>query len=159
MNVTLVIIAWAKTLTNDYPRSMMYFEQTDRQTLAYNTSNERGMEYWIATMEFLADRYSKSENMGLVQKFVIGNEIDYTYDWYLLQPLYGSAEYKAWLEPITGGIYAAYMENTSMTGDGNSKNPSTGDNSDMVMWLVILVFCAGGIALLMVIDRKKQKKK
>ena len=76
-----------------------------------------------------------------------------------LQPLYGSAEYKAWLEPITGGIYAAYMENTSMTGDGNSKNPSTGDNSDMVMWLVILVFCAGGIALLMVIDRKKQKKK
>lgn len=76
-----------------------------------------------------------------------------------LQPLYGSKEYKEWLEPITGGIYAAYMENTSMTGNGNSKNPSTGDNSDMVMWLVILVFCAGGIALLMVIDRKKQKKK
>ena len=90
MNVTLVLISWAKTLTADYPRSLMYFEQTDRQTLAFNTSNERGMEYWVATMEFLADRYSKSSNMGLVQKYIVGNEIDYTYDWYLLQPLYGS---------------------------------------------------------------------
>ena len=89
MNVTLVIISWAKTVTNDYPRSLMYFNQTNRQTLAYNTSNERGMEYWIAAMEFLADRYSKSANMGLVQKFIIGNEIDYTYDWYLIQPLEG----------------------------------------------------------------------
>ena len=87
MNVTLVLISWAKTITNDYPRSMMYFNQTNRQTLAYNTANERGMEYWIAAMEFLADRYSKSENLGLVQKFIIGNEIDYTYDWYLLEPL------------------------------------------------------------------------
>ena len=90
MNVTLVVIAWAKTLTKDYPRSLMYFEQTDRQTLAFNTSNERGMEYWIAAMEFMADRYSKSANMGLIDKFIIGNEIDYTYDWYLIQPLYDS---------------------------------------------------------------------
>ena len=90
INVTLVIISWAKTLTDDYPRALMYFEQTDRQTLAFNTSNERGMEYWVAAMEFLADRYSKSVNMGLVQKFIVGNEIDYTYDWYLLKPLYGS---------------------------------------------------------------------
>ena len=87
MNVTLAIIAWAKTVTNDYPRSMMYWNQTNRQTLAYNTANDLGMEYWIAAMEFLADRYSKSESMGLVQKFIIGNEIDYTYDWYLIEPL------------------------------------------------------------------------
>ena len=87
MNVTLVVISWAKTVTKDYPRSLMYFNQTNRQTLAYNTANDRGMEYWIAAMEFMADRYSKSANMGLVQKFIIGNEIDYTYDWYLLEPL------------------------------------------------------------------------
>lgn len=87
MNVTLVLISWQEMLTNDYPRSMMYFEQTNRQTVAFNTANERGMEYWIATMEFLADRYSKSSNLGLVQKFIVGNEIDYTYDWYLLEPL------------------------------------------------------------------------
>ena len=87
MNVTLVVISWAKTVTKDYPRSLMYWNQTNRQTLAYNTANDRGMEYWIAAMEFMADRYSKSANMGLVQKFVIGNEIDYTYDWYLIEPL------------------------------------------------------------------------
>ena len=87
MNVTLVVISWAKTLTADYPRSLMYWNQTNRQTLAYNTANDRGMEYWIAAMEFMADRYSKSANMGLVQKYIIGNEIDYTYDWYLIEPL------------------------------------------------------------------------
>ena len=87
MNVTLVIITWAKTLNDDYPTALKYFNQTGRQTLAYNTSNTRGMEYWVATMEFLADRYSQSENLGLIDKFIIGNEIDYTYDWYLMEPL------------------------------------------------------------------------
>ena len=74
-----------------------------------------------------------------------------------LQPLYGSAEYKKWIEPISGGIYAAYVENTSVTGTGNSKNPATGDNSDILMWLVILVFCVGGVALLSLTGRKKKK--
>ena len=87
MNVTLVMISWVSTLSEDYPASLKYFDQTTRQTLAFNTANERGMEYWIAAMEFLADRYSKSAETGLVDKFVIGNEIDYAYDWYLLEPM------------------------------------------------------------------------
>ena len=87
INVTMVIICWAKTLTSDYPSSLKYFNQTNRQTLAFNTANDLGMDYWIAAMEFLADRYSKSAKSGLVDKFIIGNEIDYTYDWYLLEPL------------------------------------------------------------------------
>lgn len=74
-----------------------------------------------------------------------------------VMPLYGSAEYQKWLEPITGGVYAAYMENTAVTGEANSKNPSTGDNSDMVMWLVILLFCVGGVALLSLTGKKRKK--
>ena len=73
-------------------------------------------------------------------------------------PLYGSVEYKQWLTPVSGGIYAAYVEDTSVTGEGNSKNPGTGDNSDLVIWLVILLFCVGGLAILSVTGRKKRKK-
>lgn len=89
MNVTLIVIAWAKTCDKSYPQSLQYLEKAsmNRQTMGFNTSNERGMKYFIAAMEFLAERYSKSANSGLVNKFVISNEIDYTYDWNLIMPL------------------------------------------------------------------------
>ncbi|MCR5173074.1 MAG: cell wall-binding repeat-containing protein [Oscillospiraceae bacterium] len=87
INVSLVVISWAKTRTRTYPEALRYnTNNQDTQTLAFNTSNELGRKYWIACMEFLAERYSKSTSFGLVDQFIIGNEIDYTYDWYLLQP-------------------------------------------------------------------------
>jgi len=86
MNVTLVIITWKQTLTNSFPASLRYkTNNSDRQTLGFNTSNELGRKYFIAAMEFLANRYS-DKNSAFVDQFVIGNEIDYTYDWYLIQP-------------------------------------------------------------------------
>ena len=86
INVNLVLISWAKMYTNAYPSSLMYVDvEENRQTMAFNTSGD-GLKYWVATMEFLADRYSKDVNTGIVNKFIVGNEIDYTYDWYLLQP-------------------------------------------------------------------------
>ena len=89
INVTMVVIAWEKMLSSSYPESLIYV-RGNRQTMAFNTSNARGAKYWVAAMEFLADRYSQSENLGLVNKFVIGNEIDYTYDWYLIQDHYAA---------------------------------------------------------------------
>ena len=90
INVTMVIISFVSTLNDEYPESLKYFsgnKSAYRQTLAFNTANERGMEYWVAAMEFIADRYSRSAETGLVDKFVVGNEIDYAYDWYLLEPM------------------------------------------------------------------------
>ena len=87
MNVSLVLISWAKTYTEDYPSALLYMDaKENRQTMAFNTSTERGRDYWIAAMEFMANRYSQSSTLGIVNKFIVGNEIDYTYDWYLLQP-------------------------------------------------------------------------
>lgn len=87
INVSLVLISWAKTFTNDYPTDLLYLPASQQaHTMGFNTSTERGAEYWVAAMEFLANRYSKSAKQGLVQQFIIGNEIDYTYDWYLMQP-------------------------------------------------------------------------
>ena len=88
INVSLIVISWAKTWTKDYPTSLMYLTaKQNRHTMAFNTSTERGRDYWIAAMEFLSDRYSKSANSGLVSKYIISNEIDYTYDWNLIIPL------------------------------------------------------------------------
>ena len=106
MNVTLIVISWAKTCDKSYPASLQYLEKAsmNRQTMGFNTSNERGMKYFVAAMEFLADRYSKSANSGLVNKFVISNEIDYTYDWNLIIPLkdengnYQKADFDVFME-------------------------------------------------------------
>lgn len=51
-----------------------------------NTSNEFGASYWGAFMEFLSERYSKegkkdSYKYGLVETFVLGNEIDMSSSW------------------------------------------------------------------------------
>ena len=86
INVSLVIISWVKTKGDNYPASLCYSTNgTDAQTLGYNTSNALGKKYWIAVMEFLTERYSDKET-GFVDQFIIGNEIDFTYDWYLIQP-------------------------------------------------------------------------
>ena len=53
-------------------------------------------------MEFIAKRYSDKET-GFVDQFIVGNEIDYTYDWYLIQPgvvngLYQRADFNTFME-------------------------------------------------------------
>ena len=91
INVTLVVIAWKQTLTNSYPSSLQYNTNgSDTQTLGFNTSNELGRKYFIAAMEFLAKRYS-DKSSAFIDQYVIGNEIDYTYDWYLIQPRQNSS--------------------------------------------------------------------
>ena len=87
INISLVIISWAKTWTNDYPSSLLYLPASEQaHTMGFNTSNDRGVDYWVAAMDFLANRYSQSADKGLIQQYVIGNEVDYVYDWYLMQP-------------------------------------------------------------------------
>ncbi len=49
----------------------------------YNTSNEGGLEWWAATMEFFAQRYSGAEgSKGYISTYVIGNEIDFEGDYF-----------------------------------------------------------------------------
>ncbi len=88
INVSLVLITWASAESNGkYPKELFYVTG-NRQTCGWNTSNKSGMRYWIAAMEFLGKRYSQPDKYGQVNKFIVGNEIDYTYDWYLMQPNY-----------------------------------------------------------------------
>ncbi|MBP3384298.1 MAG: cell wall-binding repeat-containing protein [Firmicutes bacterium] len=95
INVSLVIISWMKTYQGSgSPSALLYMPYSEnRHTMAFNTSTDRGVDYWVAAMEFLANRYSKSAKQGLAQQFVIGNEIDYTYDWSLIEPLKKNGKY------------------------------------------------------------------
>ena len=103
INVTLVIISWAWRAGNNYPAAFRYdTDNTDTQTLGFNTSNALGRKYWTAAMEFMAERYS-DKSFAYVDQFVVGNEIDYTYDWYLIQPgtvngLYQRADFNTFME-------------------------------------------------------------
>ncbi len=93
-------------------------------------------------------------------------------------PLYDSAEYWAWLTPISDGVYAAYMEYTPEEDDGDDPQnpndtqtptdpeqpddsqtpsaPQTGDNSNIWLWFA-LAFISGGLALAVGITEKRRR--
>lgn len=50
--------------------------QQNATVLAPNLTNERGMLYWEAACEFLAERYTTDGNYGFLSNIVVGNEVD-----------------------------------------------------------------------------------
>ncbi|MBR3786586.1 MAG: fibronectin type III domain-containing protein [Firmicutes bacterium] len=80
VNVIGIVISFVDSeVYSNYPDALKYIDDA-RWTNGFNTSTAEGRDYFIAGMEFLADRYSKGGN-GLICNYVIGNEIDYAYDW------------------------------------------------------------------------------
>ncbi|MEP6663783.1 MAG: DUF5722 domain-containing protein, partial [Verrucomicrobiota bacterium] len=50
---------------------------------AFNTSTTNGLKYFKACMEFLADRFSRTDRLyGRVVNFIVGNEVDSHWSWY-----------------------------------------------------------------------------
>lgn len=80
VNVVGICVSFVESESySSYPRALKYIDDA-RWTNGFNTSTELGRDYFIAGMEYLANRYSKG-NKGLICNYVIGNEIDYAYDW------------------------------------------------------------------------------
>lgn len=101
INVVAVVISFVSTEAgHNYPRELKYIDNA-RWTNGFNTSNDVGRDNFIAGMEYLANRYSQGGN-GLICNYVIGNEIDYAYDWNEIIPNNGSTETRA--------DFDAYME-------------------------------------------------
>lgn len=78
MNVIAIIAAWKTSDTNRFSSSLRYNSSVSSPLLGTNTSNATGRDQYIAMMEFLASRYSKSASTGLISTYVISNEIDFT---------------------------------------------------------------------------------
>jgi hypothetical protein len=80
VNVVGILISFvSQEPYNNYPSELKYIKDA-RWTNGFNTSTAAGRDYFIAAMEFLADRYSQGGN-GRICNYVIGNEVDYAYDW------------------------------------------------------------------------------
>ena len=85
INVIGVVISFVSTeQESQYPRALKYIDDA-RWTNGFNTSTDAGRDYFIACMEFLAERYSQ-EGCGRICNYVIGNEVDYAYDWCEIVP-------------------------------------------------------------------------
>ena len=80
VNVVGICVSFVESESySSYPRALKYIDDA-RWTNGFNTSTAEGRDYFIAGMEYLANRYSKG-GKGLICNYVIGNEIDYAYDW------------------------------------------------------------------------------
>jgi len=85
INVIGIVISFVDTeVYSNYPDALKYIDDA-RWTNGFNTSTDAGRDYFIAGMEFLADRYSQKAN-GRICNYVIGNEIDMAYDWNEIVP-------------------------------------------------------------------------
>lgn len=94
MEVTLIMIVWGwqgSGITST-PKDFVhpgYLEalangMTDPigRIAAVNTTNQAGVEYWIAAMEFVAERYTREDAAyGRAVNFVISNEVDCQVMW------------------------------------------------------------------------------
>ncbi|MBR3785456.1 MAG: fibronectin type III domain-containing protein [Firmicutes bacterium] len=85
MNIVGIVVSFVESPgTSTYPSALKYIDDA-RWTNGFNTSTEVGRDYFIAGMEYIANRYSKG-NRGCICNYIIGNEIDYSYDWYEIMP-------------------------------------------------------------------------
>lgn len=88
-NVKVTLIMLLNNVANKYKQP--YFitypaTEGSKNHVQFNTSNAYGAGYWGAFMEFLGNRYSQSavaqtSKYGLVQTYVLGNEIDMASSW------------------------------------------------------------------------------
>ena len=88
-NVKVTLIVLLNNVADKYKQPyFITYPATEGSTkhVQFNTSNAYGAGYWGAFMEFLGNRYSQSavaqtSKYGLVQTYVLGNEIDMASSW------------------------------------------------------------------------------
>ena len=78
MNVIGIILVSSNANYKNIDSSLRYNDDHSPAYMGTNTSNDTGRDEYIAAMEFLAQRYSQTKQQGLIQTYVIGNEVDFT---------------------------------------------------------------------------------
>lgn len=112
-NITAILLAQQNYDSTYYPESLRYFDeenQTPGTYFAFNTSNELGMQYFAATMEFLAERYSRpSSEHGYIENFVLGNELDFWKDYNAILANSEKASLNDYIEELSRTARIAYL--------------------------------------------------
>lgn len=104
MNVTMNLWARATTDWSSYPKALTYTDQ-NYVTMAFNTKDKAGLDYFTAMMEFFAQRYSTDDMR--VQTFVLGNEIDQAYNWGKVQDSNKKVSLATYMEEYSRGLRLA----------------------------------------------------
>ena len=122
IGVSLILLGWKSDGWEErYPAALTYGEVAKKTSvMGINTSNEKGMNYWIAAMEFLAERYSRTDNsFGRIINLVLGNEVDYPYAYNLIMdgkaPLDVYMEEYSRLMRLTHLAVSKYMDTVTIT--------------------------------------------
>lgn len=105
MNLTAAVWAYSSGYWS-YPKQLTY-TSNNSVTMAYNTKNATGRDSFIALMEFLGKRYSKS--FQRVQTFIIGNEMDLAYDWARLNGSNKKVSVNKYMEEYARGLRLANL--------------------------------------------------
>lgn len=82
--ITAIVIARPNDNDETFPQKLTYapWSTVGTKIMGLNTSNVYGFEYYVAVIEFLANRYSENNFAnGYISNYVIGNEIDYARDY------------------------------------------------------------------------------
>ena len=82
--ITAIIVARPNSNEEQFPQKFTYAPYSTQGTkmMGLNTSNSYGFNYYVALIEFLANRYSENNfAKGYISNYVIGNEIDYAKDY------------------------------------------------------------------------------
>lgn len=77
-NVEAIIIAYKASGYETYPSALRYNSSIGSTLLGTNTATTKGLAYYTAMMDFLANRYSQDEEHGFISNYIIGNEVDFT---------------------------------------------------------------------------------
>lgn len=77
VNVTLILFYMGSLVSDDYPYEITrHPDYVDGAGAAFNTTNQAGTQYWKAACEFLASRYTRTDQKyGRVLNYVVGNEV------------------------------------------------------------------------------------
>ena len=109
-----------------YPQALTYVgeeglpstgEFWSGEALGYNTATDLGEKYFLATMEFLAQRWSQDAEHGLVHNFVVGNEIDWAFAWHHIASWHTDADGRIVYETLPLDTYMEEIARTLRLGN------------------------------------------
>lgn len=105
--ITLCLLLQANEVAFDsesFPESLRYVNQDENvgSLLGFNTSEEKGAGYFIAAIEFLGERYSRTDgSTGYFQNIVLGNELDFQRSYFSILPNGERAGLEVYAEEIS----------------------------------------------------------
>jgi hypothetical protein len=127
INVQVVLLCYKEHGDwSTYPQALSYVGEEglpssgdfwSGECLGYNTATDTGEKYFLAALEFLAQRWSQDEAHGLVHNFVIGNEIDWAFAWQHIASWHADADGRTVYETLPLDTYMEEIARTLRLGN------------------------------------------